>query len=137
MMKQQDNNRVDKTLRMLSLNREAPKSAFILLLMLFFISIFLTSKTALSEGTTYLFGIPFENKSFTGIFSMMGNICLICLAMLFRRTGYFTALGLLVMQFPLMYVNIIIRKNYSNIPGLFNNLLIIIAITFIFFGNRK
>ena len=137
MMKQQDNNRVDKTLRMLSLNREAPKSAFILLLMLFFISVFLTSKTALSEGTTYLFGIPFENKSFTGIFSMMGNICLICLAMLFRRTGYFTALGLLVMQFPLMYVNIIIRKNYSNIPGLFNNLLIIIAITFIFFGNRK
>ena len=137
MMKQQDNNRVDKTLRMLSLNREAPKSAFILLLMLFFISVFLTSKTALSEGTTYLFGIPFENKSFTGIFSMMGNICLICLAMLFRRTGYFTALALLVMQFPLMYVNIIIRKNYSNIPGLFNNLLIIIAITFIFFGNRK
>ena len=98
---------------------------------------FLTSRIALSDETTYLFGIPFENKSFTGIFSMMGNICLICLAMLFRRTGYFTALAMLVLQFPLMYVNIIVRKNYSNIPGLFNNLLIILAITFIFFGNRK
>ena len=137
MARQTDNNRVDRTLRKLSLNREAPKSAFILLLMLFAISIFLTSRIATSEDTTYLFGIPFENKSFAGIFSMMGNICLICLAMLFRRTGYFTALAMLVLQFPLMYVNIIVRKNYSNIPGLFNNLLIILAITFIFFGNRK
>ena len=137
MTRQSDNNRVAKTLRKLSLNREAPKSAFILLLILFFISMFLTSRIALSDETTYLFGIPFENKSFTGIFSMMGNICLICLAMLFRRTGYFTALAMLVLQFPLMYVNIIVRKNYSNIPGLFNNLLIILAITFIFFGNRK
>ena len=137
MTRQSDNNRVDKTLRKLSLNREAPKSAFILLLILFFISMFLTSRIALSDETTYLFGIPFENKSFTGIFSMMGNICLICLAMLFRRAGYFTALAMLVLQFPLMYVNIIVRKNYSNIPGLFNNLLIILAITFIFFGNRK
>lgn len=121
----------------MSLNREAPKSAFILLVMLFAISIFLTSRIATSEDTTYLFGIPFANKSFAGIFSMMGNICLICLAMLFRKTGYFTALALLVLQFPLMYINIIVRKNYTNIPGLFNNILIIIAITFIFFGNRK
>ena len=137
MTRQTDNNRVDKTLRMLSLNREAPKSAFVLLLLLFAISVFLTSRIATSDEITYLFGIPFENKSFTGIFSMMGNICLICLAMLFRKTGYFTALGLLVLQFPMMYINIIIRKNYTNIPGLFNNILIILAITFIFFGNRK
>ena len=137
MTRQTDNNRVDKTLRKLSLNREAPKSAFILLLMLFFISVFLTSRTANSDEVTYLFGIPFQNTSFAGIFSMMGNICLICLAMLFRKTGYFTALAMLVFQFPLMYVNIIVRKNYTNIPGLFNNILIIIAITFIFFGNRK
>ena len=137
MTRQTDNNRVDKTLRMLSLNREAPKSAFVLFLILFAISVFLTSRIATSDEITYLFGIPFENKSFTGIFSMMGNICLICLAMLFRKTGYFTALGLLVLQFPMMYINIIIRKNYTNIPGLFNNILIILAITFIFFGNRK
>ena len=137
MTRQTDNNRVDKTLRMLSLNREAPKSAFVLLLLLFAISVFLTSRIATSDEITYLFDIPFENKSFTGIFSMMGNICLICLAMLFRKTGYFTALAMLVLQFPMMYINIIIRKNYTNIPGLFNNILIILAITFIFFGNRK
>lgn len=137
MTRQAENNRVDKTLRKLSLDKEAPKGVFILLLLLFFFSVFLTTKLSTSGDTTVLFGIPFETKSFTGIASMLGNICLICLAMLFRKTGYFTALILLVLQFPLMYVNIIIRKNYGNLPGLFNNLLIILAITFIYFGNKK
>ena len=137
MTRQAENNRVDKTLRKLSLDKEAPKGVFILLLLLFFFSVFLTTKISTSGDTTVLFGIPFETKSFTGIASMLGNICLICLAMLFRKTGYFTALILLVLQFPLMYVNIIIRKNYGNLPGLFNNLLIILAITFIYFGNKK
>ena len=137
MTRQAENNRVDKTLRKLSLDKETPKGVFILLLLLFFFSVFLTTKISTSGDTTVLFGIPFETKSFTGIASMLGNICLICLAMLFRNTGYFTALILLVLQFPLMYVNIIIRKNYGNLPGLFNNLLIILAITFIYFGNKK
>lgn len=137
MTRQAENNRVDKTLRKLSLDKETPKGVFILLLLLFFFSVFLTTKISTSGDTTVLFGIPFETKSFTGIASMLGNICLICLAMLFRKTGYFTALILLVLQFPLMYVNIIIRKNYGNLPGLFNNLLIILAITFIYFGNKK
>lgn len=137
MTRKADNNRVDRTLRKLSLDKEAPKGVFILLLVLFLISVILTSKISTSEGTTVFFGITFETKSFTGIFSMMANICLVCLAMLFRRTGYITALALLVLQFPVMFINIIVRKNYGNIPGLFNNIIIILAITFIFFGNRK
>ena len=102
MTRQAENNRVDKTLRKLSLDKETPKGVFILLLLLFFFSVFLTTKISASGDTTVLFGIPFETKSFTGIASMLGNICLICLAMLFRKTGYFTALILLVLQFPLM-----------------------------------
>ena len=137
MTRQPDNNRVDKTLRKLSLDKEAPKGVFILLVLLFVLSIFLTSSISRSDATTVIFGIPFEIKSFTGISSMLGNICLISLAMLYRKTGYFTALALILLQIPLMCINIFIRRNYGNIPGLFNNLLIILAITFIFFGNRK
>ena len=137
MTRQPDNNRVDKTLRKLSLDKEAPKGVFILLVLLFVLSIFLTSSISRSDATAVIFGIPFEIKSFTGISSMLGNICLISLAMLYRKTGYFTALALILLQIPLMCINIFIRRNYGNIPGLFNNLLIILAITFIFFGNRK
>ena len=137
MAKQPENNRVDKTLRKLSLEKEAPKGVFVLLVVLFVFSIFLTSSISRSEATAVIFGIPFEIKSFTGISSMLGNICLICLAMLYRKTGYLTALALILLQFPLMFINIFIRSNYGNIPGLFNNILIILAITFIYFGNRK
>ncbi len=137
MAKQPENNRVDKTLRKLSLEKEAPKGVFVLLAVLFVFSIFLTSSISRSEATAVIFGIPFEIKSFTGISSMLGNICLICLAMLYRKTGYLTALALILLQFPLMFINIFIRSNYGNIPGLFNNILIILAITFIYFGNRK
>lgn len=137
MTRQPDNNRVDKTLRKLSLDKEAPKGVFILLVLLFVLSIFLTSSISRSDATAVIFGIPFEIKSFTGISSMLGNICLISLAMLYRKTGYFTALALILLQIPLMCINIFVRRNYGNIPGLFNNLLIILAITFIFFGNRK
>ena len=137
MARQSDNNRVDKTLRRLSLDKEAPKGVFILLVLLFVLSIFLTSSISRSDATTVILGIPFEIKAFTGISSMLGNICLISLAMLYRKTGYFTALALIMLQIPLMCINIFIRRNYGNLPGLFNNLLIILAITFIFFGNRK
>ncbi|MBR4914581.1 MAG: bifunctional diguanylate cyclase/phosphodiesterase [Clostridiales bacterium] len=137
MIRQPENNRVDKTLRRLSLDKETPKGIFVLLLLLFLASVVLTSKISTSDGTMVLFDITFEIKSFTGIFSLLANICLICLALLYRKTGYFTALILLVLQFPIMFVNIFVRKNYGNIPGLFNNILIILAITFIFFGNRK
>ena len=137
MAKQPENNRVDKTLRKLSLEKEAPKGVFVLLVVLFVFSIFLTSSISRSEATAVIFGIPFEIKSFTGISSMLGNICLICLAMLYRKNGYLTALALILLQFPLMFINIFIRSNYGNIPGLFNNILIILAITFIYFGNRK
>ena len=126
-----------KTLKKLSLNKEAPKSAFILLVLLFVITLFLTSKISRTPGEIILFGYPFECNSFAGVFSLLGNTCLVCLALLFRKTGYFTALFLLINQFPIMYINIFIRGNYRNLPGLFNNVFTIIAITIIFVFNRR
>ena len=126
-----------KTLKKLSLNKEAPKSAFILLVLLFVITLFLTSKISRTPGEIILFGYPFECNSFAGVFSLLGNTCLVCLALLFRKTGYFTALFLLINQFPIMYINIFVRGNYRNVPGLFNNVFTIIAITIIFVFNRR
>ena len=130
-------NDIDTTVRNLSLKKEAPKSAFVLIILLYAIAYFLITKTATSQETVILFGIPFEASSFTGVFSSLSNICIICLVMLFKRPGYIVSLVLIVSQFPMMYVNIFIRQNYRNIPGFFTNFLIILAITFIYLGNRK
>ena len=137
MTRQTENNSVDKTLRKLSLDKEAPKSAFILLVLLYLISSALTVAVARIPGTINLFGLPIEYTSLTGVFSLLSNICFICLTVLFRKTGYFVSLFLLLLSIPPMYINVFVRQNYRNIPGFFNCLMVITAITVIFLSNRK
>ena len=136
-MTKRTNRGVDNTLRKLSLKQEAPKSAFILLLILYAIGTFLTVAYSRIPGELVVAGIPIENTSLTGVFAMLSNICIICLALLFRRLGYFTGLILLIGSLPAMYISIIVQQNYRNIPGFFNSILVFIAITVIFLGNRK
>ena len=137
MTRQTENNSVDKTLRKLSLDKEAPKSAFILLILLYLISSALTVAVARIPGTINLFGLPIEYTSLTGVFSLLSNICFICLTVLFRKTGYFVSLFLLLLSIPPMYINVFVRQHYRNIPGFFNCLMVITAITVIFLSNRK
>lgn len=128
---------VDKTLRNLSLKRETPKSAFVLLLLIYAIAAVLTTMSSRIRGHVVLFDIPFEYSSLTGVFSLLTNTCAICLVMLFHKVGYITAMILVCSSFPMMFVNVFIRQNYKNIPGFFNGLMVIVAITIIFLGNRK
>ncbi|MCR4688027.1 MAG: bifunctional diguanylate cyclase/phosphodiesterase [Saccharofermentans sp.] len=137
MTKQAENNRVDRTLQKLQNKREAPKSAFILLLLLFVIANAATATMANTHGEFNMFGAPVDYSAMAGVFSMLGNICLICIALLFGKTGFITAFLLIVVQFPGLVLNIFVRHNYASIPGLFSNLLIALAITIIHIGNRK
>ena len=131
------NNNIDKTLENLSLKRETPKSAFILILLIYSIVTFLTMKTATTPGSIVFAGQVINYSSFAGTFSMLGNVCIIMLVMLFRRVGYFTAMAILVIQFPIMFVNIFVRGNIAAVSGFFSNILIIGAISIIHFSYRK
>jgi diguanylate cyclase (GGDEF)-like protein len=136
-MTKKPNNGVDKTLRRLSLKQETPKSMFIILLVLYAMGTFLTITYSRTPGELVVSGIPIDNSAMAGVFAMLSNICIICLALLYRRIGYFTGLILLIGNVPTMYVNIIVRQNYRSIPGFFNSVLVLIAITVIFLSNRK
>ena len=122
---------------MLSLNKEAPKSAFILLMLIYAISIFMTIKSSTTQGFVSIGGDYIAYSSFTGMFSMLGNICIICLVMLFRRVGYIVSMTILLMQFPMMIVNVFLRNNLSAISGFFSNIMIIGAISILYFSYRK
>ena len=128
---------VDKTLRNLFHKKETPKSAFVLLLLIYALSAVLTTMSSRIRGHVVLFDIPFEYSSLTGVFSLLSNTCAICLVMLFHKVGYITAMILVCSSFPMMFINVFIRQNYRNIPGFFNGLMVIVAITIIFLGNRK
>lgn len=131
------NNNIDKTLKNLSLNKEAPKSAFILLVLLYAIASFLTTRTSVMQGSIAIGGQLIRYNSFTGVFSMLGYICIICLVMLFRRVGYIVSMAAIILQFPLMIFNIFVRGNLHSLPGLFSSVLIIGAISIIHFTYRK
>lgn len=131
------NSNIDKTLKNLSLNKEAPKSAFILLVLLYSIATFLTMRTSTMQGSIEVSGQMLRYNSFAGVFSMLGNICIICMVMLFRRVGYIVSMTTLLMQFPIMFVNIFVRGNIHALSGLFSNILIIGAISIIYFSYKK
>lgn len=131
------NNNIDKTLKNLSLNKEAPKSAFILLVLLYTITSVLTTRTSVMQGSMAIGDQMIKYNSFTGVFSMLGYICIICLVMLFRRVGYIVSMAAIILQFPLMIFNIFVRGNLNSLPGLFSSVLMIGAISIIHFTYRK
>ena len=108
-----------------------------MLLLIYALSAVLTTMSSRIRGQVVLFDIPFEYSSLTGVFSLLSNTCAICLVMLFHKVGYITAMILVCSSFPMMFINVFIRQNYRNIPGFFNGLMVIVAITIIFLGNRK
>jgi diguanylate cyclase (GGDEF)-like protein len=131
------NSNIDKTLKNLSLNKEAPKSAFILLVLLYTITSVLTTRTSVMQGSMAIGDQMIKYNSFTGVFSMLGYICIICLVMLFRRVGYIVSMAAIILQSPLMIFNIFVRGNLNSLPGLFSSVLIIGAISIIHFNYKK
>ena len=136
-MVRRTNNNIDKTLDKISRSKETPKSAFILLMLLYGISMFLTMRTASAQGTVNFAGTEVNYSAFTGVFSALGNICIITLVIQFRRVGYIVSLILLVLQFPMMFISVFVRGNMGAISGFFSNILILGAVSIIYFSYRK
>ena len=128
---------MERVMRELSLKKETPKSVFILLVVLYIISTFLTVFASQSKGSLTIFNSPVAYASFAGCFSSISNICAICLAVLFRRVGFISALFLQLSQYPMMIFNIFVRHVTTNLPGLFMNFFTIAAIVIIYISYRK
>ena len=131
------NYNIDRTVKNLSLKKETPKSAFILLMLLYVIGSFFTIRTSTVQGAIEIGGIQIAYSSFTGVFSMLSNICLICLVTLFRRVGYICSMTICLMQFPMMILNVFVRNNMAALPGFFTNIMVIGVISIIYFSYRK
>ncbi|WP_242872904.1 putative bifunctional diguanylate cyclase/phosphodiesterase [Ruminococcus flavefaciens] len=92
---------------------------------------------ATSKSVVNILGASIPFYSFAGIFSALSEICVIFMTFYFQKKGYFTALGLLIIQLPLVLSGIIFHHNIGSLPGVFSNLLAIIAITIIYFNNKQ
>ena len=129
---------IDKTLRDLSLKKEAPKSGYVLLVLLYAIAMCGTIFTSRNGGRVlHLFDSDIPFSAFAGVFSSFANICIISLVVLYRKAGFISSLILLVSQFPMLVVNIFIRHNINSFPGFFMNLLTIVAVVVIYVSHNK
>ena len=81
-------NNMDKVMRDLSLKREAPITGLILLIVIYTISTFLTIAASRTAGSIRVYENQIPFSAFAGVFASMSNICVICMAVLYRRPGF-------------------------------------------------
>ena len=133
-----DKHSFDETLRGLSIHKGFPKSAYFLFLLLYILAIVVVNKTARNhDAALMIMGAPVPVTAFTGVFSALGNVCIIFLAVFYRKLGYFTALIACLIQFPILFIKLVVMHSFANLPGVFSNAFTIVAISIIFFNNMR
>lgn len=128
---------IDKTLSRLSSNGNAPTYFFALLLLLFFLAIRLVTIVSRSDAAFGFADMKVPMSTLTGVFSSVSHMCIFCIVVLYGKVGYFTSLGLLLLQFPMQLNNIFVNHSPSTIPGVFLNLMTIVVMTLLYRNNVR
>ena len=132
------NSGIDSTLKDILFARSAaPMAAFFLITLLYIVAYISVMRAAYSEKVIFFMGTPVPYTAFTGVFSSLANICILSMVALFKKLGFYTSMAILVFQFPLLMNNFIIKQSTASIPGLFINLLTVLAITIIHINDRR
>ena len=82
-------------------------------------------------------GQPIPYRSITGVFSAIGNLCIVLLVVLYKKPGFLVSMCFLLVSFPSALTGIIKNGNYISIAGIFTNMLTLIAIYMIYSTNTK
>ena len=117
--------------------RGIPKILYVLLLVIYSGATLYTILATRSQETVVILGETVKVSSFTGVFSSLANICLILIVVFFGKLGFVTALILSVIQFPGIFISIVVNHNMFAIPGFFANVVTIVAILIIYNGIKQ
>ncbi|MBO4414685.1 MAG: bifunctional diguanylate cyclase/phosphodiesterase [Lachnospiraceae bacterium] len=129
---------IEETLnRLYQKNKGLSSGTFLALILVYILDVVMISITAGSSAEVSLLGYSVPVYTFAGILSSLANICIILLAVYYDKIGFITALILMVAEFPMMLVGIIVKHNVTSLPGVFGNILTLIAIIIIYLNNRK
>lgn len=128
---------INETVKKLSHKKDAPKFVFAIILVLYIAASVALRKVASDRSMVFLFGARMPVQAFAGVFSSLSNVCLIFLAVFFGRVGFLTSLVILLVQFPMMAAGMILNRNFTTIPGVFSNILAIVAITVVYINHAR
>ncbi len=129
---------IEETLNRLYLSKtKVPKAVYWMFVFLYIADVIIIGVTAGSTKEFVIAGQPIPIYTFAGVLASLSNICVIFLAVFFDRAGIITAFILLLGELPMIIAGVLIRHNMTSIPGIFGNILALIAVIFIYFNNRK
>jgi diguanylate cyclase (GGDEF)-like protein len=137
MNRSKDNRVIERTIDDISSGRKLPDFAFFFVLFLCILANIITSATANTDFSMPIGGVEIPVYVFAGVFSSVSNICIIFMAVLFGKKGYYSSLTILLIQIPFILIGVVKNQAINSIPGIFGNILAIIAITFIYKYNQK
>lgn len=137
MNRSKDNRVIERTIDDISSGRKLPDFAFFFVLFLCILANIITSATANTDFNMLIGGVEIPVYVFAGVFSSVSNICVIFMAVLFGKKGYYSSLTILLIQIPFILIGVVKNQAINSIPGIFGNILAIIAITCIYKYNQK
>ncbi len=132
-----ENRVLEKTLESLARRKEAPMGVFVVLLLLYFAAAFAVSMTAGSQEVVFFGDSPVAVYTFAGIFSSISNLCIILMVIFCGKTGFIASVAVLLIQIPMLLAGIIVRGNYTSLPGIVGNTMTIVVIIAIYYYNWK
>ena len=136
--KDQKRRTIEETLnRLYLIKKSAPKAGYWALLIIYLATSAATSATASSATEVTVAGYTVPIYIFAGVLSSLANICIILMAVFYDTLGVITSLVLIAIQLPMIISGIVVRHNITSLPGVFGDVLAIIAVLFIYFNNRK
>jgi diguanylate cyclase (GGDEF)-like protein len=129
-------NSLNKTINNIYLGKPRSKVMYVILVILYFAFSFLLMTVARSQKSFTLFGNAVPFSAFTGVLSLLDNVCIIFLVIFYRKLGFITSLIILFIQFPLIFINFFVRNTSASIPGLFTTLFMV-GVVMILYLNSK
>ncbi|MBR4347145.1 MAG: EAL domain-containing protein [Oscillospiraceae bacterium] len=132
-----NSNIIERLADSLRAEAKAPAGAFVVLILLYIISVVMITVVARSEAVITLGDMKAPLDSFAGVFSALSNICIIMIVVFYGKSGFIASLVMLLGQFPSMVTGLLIRHQPSSISGLFTNIFAIVAVIMIYINKKK
>ncbi len=108
-----------------------------MLLMLYVVVTIMMSTTAGSMKDMVIGSISIPVYTFAGVFSALSNLCIVFMVIFCGKAGFIAAVIVMILHIPFMLTGILEKGNYTSLPGIFVDILTIIAVVVIFHNKRK
>ena len=113
------------------------KILYLVLLMFYIVTSIYVTQSARLTGSIGFADNKIPMSAFTGVISSISNMSVILMVVYLRKPGFITAIVLILMQFPLVFISIFKMHNFRILPGLFSNILVLVVVIIIYRRNVR